>query len=81
MGILNPTESETFDIINSGAKAPLVLACDHASNTIPASLNNLGLAPANLQGHIAWDIGAAAVTRRLSEILQAPAILARFRAW
>ena len=78
MGILNPSESETFDIINSGVKAPLVLACDHASNTIPASLNNLGLAPANLQGHIAWDIGAAAVTRRLSEILQAPAILARF---
>ena len=78
MGILNPSELETFDIINSGVKAPLVLACDHASNTIPASLNNLGLAPANLQGHIAWDIGAAAVTRRLSEILQAPAILARF---
>ena len=78
MGILNPTDAETFDIINSGADSPLVLACDHASNSIPVSLNNLGLAPARLQYHIAWDIGAAAVTRRLSEILQAPAILAKY---
>ena len=78
MVLLKPAESETFDVINCGGDSPLVLACDHASNAIPASLNNLGLAPARLQDHIAWDIGAAAVTRRLSEILQAPAILAKY---
>ena len=55
-----------------------MLSCDHASNAIPASLNNLGLAPKRLEDHIAWDIGAAAVTRGLSEILRAPAILAKY---
>jgi len=52
-----------------------VLFCDHASNYIPAELDDLGLPPSELARHIAWDIGAAGVTEALSDIFDAPAIL------
>jgi predicted N-formylglutamate amidohydrolase len=52
-----------------------VFFCDHATNTIPAELYDLGLAASELARHIAWDIGAAGVTEALSEIFDAPAIL------
>ena len=52
-----------------------VLFCDHASNSIPEELHDLGLPASELTRHIAWDIGAAGVTEALSEIFDAPAIL------
>ncbi len=52
-----------------------MILCDHASNHIPAELDDLGLAAAELARHIAWDIGAAGVTAALSEIFDAPAVL------
>jgi predicted N-formylglutamate amidohydrolase len=52
-----------------------VLLCDHASNRIPPELGDLGLPATELARHIAWDIGAAAVTEALSALLDAPAIL------
>jgi predicted N-formylglutamate amidohydrolase len=52
-----------------------VLLCDHASNHVPAELDNLGLTATELTRHIAWDIGAAGVAETLSERLDAPAIL------
>jgi predicted N-formylglutamate amidohydrolase len=51
-----------------------VFLCDHATNFIPAELNDLGLPPSELARHIAWDIGAAGATTILSEIFNAPAI-------
>jgi predicted N-formylglutamate amidohydrolase len=63
---------------NGSGKAALLLACDHASNVVPRALGSLGLSAAELLRHIAWDIGAAAVTRLLAGRLDAPAILAGF---
>ena len=60
------------------AASSLLLTCDHASKDVPHALKQLGLAPAELQRHIGWDIGAAAVTRRLAPLLDAPAILAGY---
>jgi len=54
----------------------LIIVCDHASNRIPRSLDNLGLAEHHLHDHIAWDIGAGAVARRLNEWLGGSAVLA-----
>nr|WP_303649491.1 N-formylglutamate amidohydrolase [Asticcacaulis machinosus] len=51
------------------------MLCEHASNHIPQHYNSLGLSEADLQRHIAWDIGAAEVTRRLSDMLGTPAFL------
>jgi predicted N-formylglutamate amidohydrolase len=52
-----------------------VLVCEHASNHIPARYAGLGLPEAELRRHIAWDIGAAALSRRLSVLLDAPLIM------
>jgi predicted N-formylglutamate amidohydrolase len=54
--------------------SPLVFLCDHATNVIPPELNRLGLPASELARHIGWDIGAAGVTEKLSEIFDAPAI-------
>ncbi|NQV56705.1 MAG: N-formylglutamate amidohydrolase [Rhodospirillales bacterium] len=51
------------------------MICDHASNAIPAALNNLGLEEGQMEDHIAWDIGAANVTRHLARKLDATAFL------
>ncbi len=58
--------------------ANVLLTCDHASNLVPRALAGLGLAEPELRRHIAWDIGAANVTRRLAARLDAPAILAGY---
>lgn len=62
-------------VLRPDARGRLVLLCDHASNFIPGELHQLGLPAAELTRHIAWDIGAAGVTRELSGIWDAPAIL------
>ncbi|QCI67860.1 N-formylglutamate amidohydrolase [Phreatobacter stygius] len=63
-------------VLNPEGRSAIVLVCEHASNFIPADYDDLGLPVAELQRHIAWDIGAEAVTRRLSRLLDAPAVIA-----
>jgi len=55
-----------------------VLICEHASNFIPPEDAGLGLPAAELSRHIAWDLGAAALARRLSARLDAPLFLAGY---
>jgi predicted N-formylglutamate amidohydrolase len=65
-------------VVNEGGRSPVVLVCEHASNHIPARYDGLGLAPGDLLRHIAWDIGAAALARRLSVLLDAPLFLSGY---
>ena len=58
-----------------GADARILLVCDHASNAVPPGFD-LGVPADVMQDHIAWDIGAAAVTERVAAILGCPAWLA-----
>lgn len=51
-----------------------VIVVDHAAARIPRSLGDLGLPAAELQRHIAWDIGALGLARGVSEALDAPLI-------
>ncbi len=67
MKILGVNEPPAFLAERGDGSSPFFFTCDHASNRIPASLNNLGLGEADLQRHIAWDIGAAEVARGLTE--------------
>jgi predicted N-formylglutamate amidohydrolase len=60
---------------NEGGRSPVVLTCEHASNFIPERYGRLGLPDAELQRHIAWDIGAAALAEALSQALDAPLFL------
>ena len=64
-----------FRILRPKGKGRFIIFCDHASNRIPAELDNLGLPESELGRHIAWDIGAAGITTELSDIFDAPAIL------
>jgi len=63
------------EILNADVTAGLIILCEHASNHIPADYQQLGLSDKNLETHIAWDIGAADVTRKMSEMMEVPAIL------
>ena len=67
-----------FEAIEGTHNSNLLLLCDHASNSLPDDWDGLGLSPEQLEQHIAWDIGAAAVTRRLAQLLGAPALLTRY---
>lgn len=69
-----------FHIIGQDRPARWLITCDHAANTVPDSVNNgsLGLAPADMARHIAYDVGAAGVTYALADLLDAPAILSNF---
>lgn len=66
------------EVLNEDGRSGIVLLCEHASNHMPACYGRLGLEAKHLERHIAWDIGAAAVTRRLSARLDAPAFLGNY---
>jgi predicted N-formylglutamate amidohydrolase len=62
----------------SGSRAGVLLVCDHAANAVPDGYGTLGLGPELLATHIAYDIGAAAVTRDLAVRFTSGAILGRW---
>jgi len=61
----------------AGVNSPLFL-CDHAGNRLPSGYGTLGLARSLFETHIAYDIGAAHVTRALAADFGAPAVLGVF---
>jgi predicted N-formylglutamate amidohydrolase len=76
-----PASGHQFDpveAIDGRDDAGVLFICDHAANALPPSYGTLGLDPCDLQRHIAYDIGAAWVTRQLAAIFDAPAILSTF---
>ena len=67
--------ASSFELVPATSATPLLLLCDHASNRVPADYGLLGLAPPLFETHIAYDIGAATVTRALAAAYGAAAIL------
>ncbi|MCK0139875.1 N-formylglutamate amidohydrolase [Aliiroseovarius sp. F47248L] len=69
-----------YSILGEDRPSRWLITCDHAANTVPPCVGNgdLGLAPGDMARHIAYDVGAAGVSRHLSELLDAPAILSNF---
>jgi predicted N-formylglutamate amidohydrolase len=65
-------------VVAGAPESGILILCDHASNALPDDYGDLGLPPSQFERHIAYDIGAAAVTRSLARRLGAPAILTRF---
>lgn len=76
--LLGPDDPAPVRIVNPNGTAPVLIVCDHASNAVPAALHGLGLAERDLHRHIAYDIGAAAVTRSLADRLDAIAVLSGY---
>jgi predicted N-formylglutamate amidohydrolase len=65
-------------ILNGTGRSPILLVVEHAGRRIPTALGSLGLAAAELERHIAWDIGAEGLARRLCDLLDAPLVVQRY---
>ncbi len=57
-----------------------LVTCDHATNVVPPDVNGgtLGVAEADMNRHIAYDVGAVGVARALGRLLDAPVIESNF---
>ncbi len=77
-GLLAPDEPAPYEVIQADSDRPVVLVCDHASCRLPRFLGTLGIPESYLEDHIAWDIGAAAVTRILCRRLRCGAVLGNY---
>ena len=77
---LEPAEAafSAFEAVPGALDAGVLVVCDHAANAIPPGYGTLGLPRKALERHIAYDIGAADVTRALAAELGAPAVLSTF---
>ena len=72
--LLAADEPRPVTVYNADATSPFLLVADHAGNLIPRALDRLGLAAADLQRHIGWDIGIAGLGRLLADALDATLI-------
>ena len=70
--------TDPVEVIEGSDACGVLLLCDHASNALPPAYGTLGLPRSQLERHIGYDIGAAAVTRRLAARFGAPALLTTF---
>ena len=73
--VLGADDPPPVRVLRPAAGSAFLLAADHAGRAIPRRLGNLGLPEGELQRHIAWDIGIAGVTERLSAALDATSVL------
>src|SRR5260221_11877664 len=64
--LLDEDEPSAVIAENEAGRSAFVITCDHAGNRMPRRLGTLGLAAADLERHIPWDIGAAAGSSRLA---------------
>lgn len=73
-------DQAAFHIEGEARPGRFLLTCDHASNRVPdwVAGGDLGIAAEDMARHIAWDVGAAGLTRALAAELDSPAILSDF---
>jgi predicted N-formylglutamate amidohydrolase len=71
---------QPFFSLGSNRTSPFVITCDHATNTVPEAISNgeLGLSHADMNRHIAYDIGAFGVAQHLGVLLNAPVVASNF---
>ena len=71
---------DAYEIIGATRPARWLVTCDHATNEVPDWVANgdLGLPPADMGRHIAYDVGARGVSLALGAALDCPVICSRF---
>lgn len=77
-GLLTDADGSPVAIDNPDGESPFLFVCEHASRLLPQNMGTLGLGPQALESHIAWDPGALAVSRMLSQQLDATLFYQRF---
>ena len=73
--LLDATDPDPVRVLRPDGGSDFLLTADHAGRAVPRRLGDLGVHQGEWQRHIAWDIGIAAVTERLSRALDATAVL------
>ena len=76
--LLQDHEPGGVGIEGAGRRSRFLITCDHACNRFPERLGDLGVSATERQRHIAWDIGALGVARRLAAALDAPLIYQQY---
>ncbi|WP_413990770.1 N-formylglutamate amidohydrolase [Labrys okinawensis] len=71
-------DPEPLEVVTDGSVGDFFLTCEHAGRAIPRCLGDLGVDPTEMERHIAYDIGAEAVSRKLSHAMGAPLYIQRF---
>ncbi len=69
--LLTEDDPPVFTVENERGMSTFFITADHGGRRLPKMLGNLGLPEAERRRHIAWDIGASAVARRLGKGLDA----------
>ncbi|WP_139251374.1 N-formylglutamate amidohydrolase [Kaistia soli] len=72
--LIGAGEPAAVEVIAAEAD-PFVFVCEHASNRVPRTLVDLGLPAEAFERHIAWDPGAALITRGLARRFGGAAVL------
>jgi len=74
------SEHDAYEALNTSAQSNVLILCDHASNRVPAAVNggSLGISEADMNRHIAFDIGTRETALLIAEALQAPMLASRF---
>lgn len=67
-----------FTITGQNRPGRWLVTCDHATNRVPEAIGDLGIGPADMARHIAYDVGAAGLARALGEALDSPVICSDF---
>jgi predicted N-formylglutamate amidohydrolase len=75
MTLLESGDPPPFTVLRAGAASPFVFICDHAGREVPRRLGDLGVKAPDMDRHIAWDIGAGVLAKRLGEHFGACTIL------
>jgi predicted N-formylglutamate amidohydrolase len=73
--LLASDEPDPVRVLRESGSSAFFLTVDHAGRRLPRRLGDLGLPESELVRHIAWDIGIAGVTERLSQIFDATAVM------
>jgi predicted N-formylglutamate amidohydrolase len=72
--LLSSDEPAPVVIDHAQGSSDLFLTCDHAGRRMPVKLGQLGVSDAEMERHIAYDIGARAVAVALADALDATLI-------
>ncbi len=75
---METNQNLSWQAIEGDLESGLLLLCDHATNQLPDNYGTLGLGKAQFERHIAYDIGAQALTRALAAHFSAPALMTSF---
>lgn len=76
--LLDRDDPVPVEWLPAAATTPFVLACEHAGRAVPRRLGDLGVAAADMDRHIAFDVGAEGLARGLAARLGASLVLQRY---